>query len=433
MAWVDISSTKVDYKDSYGSKPSGRTAICLQYDNSSETPESVKVRFKYYQPNGGTTNYWDSMYILYNADNSSSSIGNLGRTLFQLKGDTSSTSASWPYYSNSFTINKNYSSEEFTLQEFWICNYGSVNSSTASSVYNVFNSSRASLRCKVSSSTFSVSNTVAGAVGTGTITITDNGNNTFSVNGTKGADGNNNPATGPVISWGYTTSYSNSGSVTQQPLTITTPANATRTVYAKCVTGATYGSSKTATTSSAVKQYVAPSAPGIPALSYNKSRLTVKEPWTFTWKAATPANASSPICGYRIRIYKNDKLVLGLKPLQANSPAKVVLNAEGTNEFLDRDNTNNTLVIEDPASFGFNASDTVKLSVYAYTKYGTGNKLFSNTYAVSAKYTVQNAGIVNVNVGGSWKEGQVYVKINGTWKEAESVHTKAGGTWKEAQ
>jgi hypothetical protein len=270
------------------------------------------------------------------------------------------------------------------------------------------------------------------AVSAGTVTITDNYNNTFSVKGGKGKSGENNPSTGPTVSWGYTTAYEYSGAATNKALTIKTSSDATRTVYAKSITGATYGDDAVVTASKGIKQYVAPKAPGSPVLSYNKSRLTVNEPWTFSWTAATKTNSSSPVKGYRIYLYKNDSRITGLTAGEANN---IVLTAGGSNAFLDRNSTSTTVIL-DPADFGFEAGDTVKLGICAYTRYGAsndGDPLFNNTEIMSSKYTIGNAGVVNVKIGGAWKEGQVYVKINNAWKEADTVSTKINGVWKDSQ
>jgi hypothetical protein len=275
-------------------------------------------------------------------------------------------------------------------------------------------------------------------VGKGTITITDHYNNKFSVSGAKGANGTNNPATGPTISWGYTSSYGNSGAVSEKALTITDNSKASRKVYAKCVTGATYGSNTTVTAEASIKQYVKPSAPGKPVLSYTGSntgsRLTVKSPWTFKWTAATKANDSSPIKGYRIRLYKNGTELTNLGDGGSN---KLIKSTSNTNKYLDRDSTSTTVIINDPASFGFKAGDTVQLSIFSYTKMGKNNdgtRIFHNaaTAVYSEEHTIQNAGIVSVMVDKSWKEGQVYVNVNGSWKEAESINVNVNGAWKES-
>jgi hypothetical protein len=115
---------------------------------------------------------------------------------------------------------------------------------------------------------------------------------------------------------------------------------------------------------------------------------------------------------------------------------EVVLNKSGTNGWLDRESTSTTVIL-DPVEFGFKAGDTVKLGIYAYTRYGetnTGAQLFDSaaTEKVSSVYAINNAGIIHVKPAGSWVEGQVYVKVNNEWREAESVYTKVSGAWKES-
>ena len=97
----------------------------------------------------------------------------------------------------------------------------------------------------------------ATGVGTPYISITDNGNNTFSISATAGSSGTNNTATG-VSGIGY--SYDNynwtpgsSGSITGNT-----------TVYARAYTVGTYNNSDYASTSAYVKYY---SKPGIPTVT----------------------------------------------------------------------------------------------------------------------------------------------------------------------
>lgn len=269
-------------------------------------------------------------------------------------------------------------------------------------------------------------------IGTPSVSIVDNHNNTFTITGANAVNGTNNTAT-TTYAWGYTTAYGNSGTGTKS-LTIAKPSDATRTVYAKATATPSWSSDsvKTFTNYLAIKQYVAPSNPGIPVISFTKSRLTIKENWTFTWTAAVAANSNSAIKGYVIRLYKNDKAITGMTSASDN----ITLNkGTGTQEYLVRESTSCKVVIN-PVEFGFAPGDTVRLGIFAYTKDGTGTRLFSgggSSQVVSAESLVQNAGIVHVKVSNAWKEGQVYVKVNGQWKEAESVSTKVSGTWKESQ
>ena len=408
MAWKDLSNPIFRYTDKYGSYHSGATAVCLQYDDSTETPENVKVRFKYYRLDGLTGsdgNAHDSIYILYNASSSN-------RTLMFIKKYTGNSSSAWPYYSDSFYLSKTYDADTFALQDFWICNNGyDAVAATASTFYNEFRTggSRERLVCYINKTNFSVENTVATDVGVGNVTITDNGNNSFTISAAKGSSGTNNPSTGPTVSWGYNTNYANSGAVSKQALNITTPTDATKTVYAKCVTGATYGSSKAVSASLAVKQYVAPGYPGKPQLA---GQPLLEEPWTYSWTAATAANSSSPIKGYRIRIYKNNSVLTGLA---YDSATKAISSGSSTDPWVDTEETS-TQVSFDPVELGFKAGDKIKISLFAYSRNAknsvswtigeTSYTLYSGggkTQIYSDELTITNS-----------SAGSVFTKVNGT-------------------
>lgn len=266
-----------------------------------------------------------------------------------------------------------------------------------------------------------------GNVGKPDVWITDHGNNTFTVGGTDGANGTNNTAS-TAYSWGYDENYSTAGKVSAR--TLSANANdATKTVYAKAVTTGAHGSSASDTAYLAIKHYVKPSQAGKPVIHYNKTRLTVKENWKYTWDAATKANDSSPIVGYRIRVYKGNSAITGL----AAGSGTTITKGSGTNAYLDRDSTSCEIIFN-PVTLGFAAGNTVKVSVQAYAKDGSTSKNLkvgdSNMSDVS---TVQNAGVMRVKPAGAWKEGIVHVKVNGAWKEADLVQTKVSGAWKESE
>lgn len=311
---------------------------------------------------------------------------------------------------------------------------------------------RKNFKTKKSSYTFpDITQSVAKAVKAGTCTITDNGNNTFTLKGTKGANGTNNTATGPTLSWGYTSNYGSSfknGDI--KTLSIADPTDATRTVYAKSVTGATYGSSKTATASKAIKQYVAPSAPGKPTISpFSKSKLTMKEHWLVDWQEATATNNSSPVKGYRIRIYKKaeGETSFSTIPFYSKTSGQLLSSDSGSGVnryYYDRTvydgsgNKRDKPMLLYPAIQDIEPGDTIKIGIYSYSVDAKGNKYFNGGGAetaqvFSAEYVVQNNGILRVKVGGTYREGQVFVKVAGTWKEADIVHTKVAGAWKESQ
>lgn len=279
------------------------------------------------------------------------------------------------------------------------------------------------------------------AIGKPSISIKDNLNNTFTITGAPGPNGTNNIAS-TTYAWGYSTSYGNSGTG-EKDLTIATPSSATRTVYAKATSTPSWSvdSTKTATASLAIKQYVAPNDPGIPVLSYTKSRLTIKEPWTFSWSAAAQANTISPVRGYYIMLLRcpaGSSTFNFVREITGSTADDYINISPGsnsntdTNYYIRRENTSCTTILENPVSFGFTPGDKVKLRIRTFTRNGA-NEVIQGSIIDSAEYLVQNAGIVRARVNGAWKEGQVYVKVNGAWKEAETVSTKVNGAWKESQ
>ena len=101
-------------------------------------------------------------------------------------------------------------------------------------------------------------------IGSTKVEIVDNGNNTFTIKGTKGSNGTNNPAKGLTITYSYDSATYNKSASNDTPITLE-GSTASRTVYAKAVTTATHGSNTSATTSKVIKRYAAPSLSGKPA------------------------------------------------------------------------------------------------------------------------------------------------------------------------
>lgn len=265
-------------------------------------------------------------------------------------------------------------------------------------------------------------------------TLKDNGNNTVALTVTQGANGTNNAIQSATLS------YTIDGG-SKQSLAITAKSGGTSSYTIKitkaCTIKVTIECKFVYNTTSANKSvsaifYAAPSNPGKPVLaasSYKNNRLTVKQNWTYTWTAATAANANSPVKGYRIRIYKNNTALSGLVGSTSNN---IITNGTNTEKYVDRESTSCTITFN-PVTLGFLPNDTVRVGIYAYTRNGASSQLWSDTHMLSDISTVQNAGIVHVKVNGQWKEGQVWVKTNGSWREAETVNTKINGTWQESQ
>lgn len=278
------------------------------------------------------------------------------------------------------------------------------------------------------------------------LTITDNGNNTATMSGYLGSSGSNNGITGSTLYWttngmlpngGYWYTTSESMGATSggwYSKTISIPSNCS-TIWAITYCSFSHNTTYTGNTSASVKYYTAPGNPGTPVINYTKSRLTIKEPWTFSWTAASAGNSNSPVRGYRIRLFKNDVEI----PIKNSSGQVISLtNSIYGGHPYDTDSTSNSFTVY-PDQQGFVAGDTVSILVHAYTRYGansglTGesNCLFSS-YKKSINYEIQNAGIVQVRTASGWHEGQVWVRAASGWHEAETVQVRAASGWHESE
>ena len=432
MAWKDISAStfKKTYKGS--GEQSGYIHVRLQYDDASISPISVKLRFVLV---GDYPDYWDMYYILLYPTDSSK------RTLITLKDVYTYYDPdpdAWPYYAkSSFTITKSATADNFTIPAFWIiCDGWDNTEDTATAFYNKYKEDGGRHSWSTAYGTTSIaiasSSTVAKNVTVENPKIKDNGNNTFTITFYPGTAGTNNKVKSNKYIWKLAgdaeASTTTSTSLTKS---ITCKASAaSQTVYARTEVDGTYNDVKTATISKAIKNYQAPSKPGKPSIKYNKSRLTVKENWTFEWEVATKTNDSSPVAGYRIRVFVNNKTIQ-IK----NSEGTVLTSNTGKDDdwkyYYDRDKTDTSMTFYTSKN-AVSAGDKVKVVIHAYAKDAKGTKYFSD-YVSSDTLTVQHAGIMRVKVSGAWKEGQVYVKVSGAWKEAESVYTKVSGSWKECE
>jgi hypothetical protein len=288
-------------------------------------------------------------------------------------------------------------------------------------------------------------------IGVGSVSITDNYNNTFTVTATRGSNSTYNTATAQGLwvaqtrtngnwNWGSEDKTNTTKTVT---LSISDESAENKEVAAWLRTYSQYTNSNgykfrdvSATTN--IKQYVGPSAPSDLTINYTKSRFTIKENWTLRWTAATRANKSSPIKGYRIRLYRKRGTGSFEKIHIKGSTGNNLSTADDKGDiYYDRGGTNTSLTIY-PAAYGteLQPGDIIKFSVAAYTKYGKnndGDQLFKVTGTFSGQKTIRNAGIVRVKVDKAWKEGQVYVKVNNDWKEAEYIKVKTADGWEESE
>lgn len=438
--WQTVDSYNIKAYFSYFGNTSYPQYLGLQYDLDRTGPTSTVIRFIYKKT--GTNGPIDVYYILLNPTTDS-------RTLIGLKTWYGQDKNRWPCCSDEVTLTKSYSASNFTVPALWICcdGDGTNTTKTADAYYEQYKDggNRSSLKSTSANAAVNLSIssnvTVATNGSAPTISITDNGNNTATISGKLGSNGTLNSLQSSTLyyttngsepaggTW-YTTSVdlgSTSGGDYSHAINIPSGCNK---IWAVVYCTFAYNTTNTGHQSKSVTYYGIPGDPGTPVISYSKTRLTVKEPWTYTWNAAS-AGTNMPIIGYRIRLYKNNSAV----SLSAGSGNYIAPN--GSYNYLDRESTSTTVMI-DPVAFGFTAGDTVYLGVYAYAKRGDGVQVFNQNGVgagnkVSAVSTVQNAGIMRVKPSGAWKEGIVHVKVNGVWKEADLVQTKVSGAWKESE
>lgn len=294
----------------------------------------------------------------------------------------------------------------------------------------------------------------------GTTTITDLFNNKFKISATKGDDGENNDASGPSsLVWGYNTKYENKYSNGATKTLTISGKGKTRTVYAKSTTTGERGTDQVATASKGIRQYIAPPLPSSVSVSWNsdRTRLTIKDNWTFSWTAPTAANTGSPIKGYRIALIKYNTSAKAWESIAIKDSRGTTISKNPTESTWHSVDTASTSFTIYPVRQNFKAGDKLKLGVRPFTMYGEDNdagtatasdsntgKLFSegdddSTYRWSSELTVQNSAIMRVKTSDNSKfvEGVVHVayfddkakKVK--FKEAEVVKVYSGG-WKES-
>lgn len=282
-------------------------------------------------------------------------------------------------------------------------------------------------------------------VGAGTVTITDNYDNSFTVTATKGADGSHNPATGLTdLKWGWYEDEINENYTADVPIRFNPKDTADDVeVFAKATTTATYGDDKTAYARADIRQYIGPDKSTGLEISFSKSRLTLKEDWTLSWIAPEAANANSPVMGYRIRLYRKregsyDEFV---KLPILSVTGTVISESKDGDIYCDLDGTETYKKIYPkkylsgamPLVYSLEPGDQVQFSVSAYTRYGEdneGDQLFSADEAYSQIYTISNSGTVSIKAANKWTEGAPYVKVDGNWVPAEEVYIKVNGKWR---
>lgn len=464
MSWIEYK--RWDYSDSAGTYLKN-CDICVDYDDTSETPTSLKIRFRI---EGKDSWYTDSCYILYNPSNTSGTSGTgYGGTLYSCK--PYSSNPDYPYTTSTITLTKTYTDSSFTLSPFWACNNGqnATSTITAAAFNKIFHPTykkwsesdiqggRRNYAYRVTSSTsMTVTGTKATSVTAYTPTIEDlyhgDGSTYYGsckIVGKAGAKGDYNNVNKTTLQYKIGSgNWINATSLTLDPLKLTdTGTGNVQTVKARTVVDGAYNDKTSSEASLDIRRYKAPTAPGRPELteeSFKNGRLTVKLPWIFTWTASSPGVGSgttngttsgrttSKVLGYRVYMEKKT----------TNGSWTTVKLGTSTNYLTTSTNS----VEIDPLDYGINAKESIRVKVSAYTKTGsdnTGTVLESSCSSwgpgSSTGITVQNAGVMRIKPNSTvgWKEGVVWVKVRKDnvvqWVEADIVKIKTDSTtWSES-
>lgn len=295
--------------------------------------------------------------------------------------------------------------------------------------------------------------------GTGTIKITDNGDNTCTIEANRGADGDGNQSTSATLSYSISLDGKNVKTFTKvmesSTYKVTHAFVGTQTVTASISTTFDYGPATTGTASKKILYYAAPSRPMnimLDTSCLHGERLTLKKtPWVYNWTASyiptTPESCNS-VKGYRLTFcraprdpsIKNDIQYVNLVyDTDSKTISRSPIPGDGKS-YIDTESTDTTVNI-DPALMDVKIDDQVRLGIYAYSKDGKGDYIFSGggtNEDFSAFRKVEDTGYVRVNTGSTtpnWVIGKVWVNTGDTWKRAEHVYAKTDKTddsWKEA-
>lgn len=147
-----------------------------------------------------------------------------------------------------------------------------------------------------------------------------------------------------------------------------------------------------------VTPFYTPGLPGASFLSLSQSEATIDSYLKITWTASTPG--STPIAGYRIKLYKN------------NVEIKVI----------DTENTNITYTFSETlGQLGYNPGDTIKVGMYSYCRDWAGTQFFSGGGTSSSEVFSSNTIKVvsdkfvyaSIN-GGTFEKYKAYISVNGT-------------------
>ena len=180
-----------------------------------------------------------------------------------------------------------------------------------------------------------------------------------------------------------------------------TGLDANRTYYARGNDANDAGRSYT-NVASFTTSYTNPGAPGKPVLSYDQTEPIPKAKLTASWLAASPG--STPIAGYRIRLYMNGTEIT----------------------MIDTENASVSYTFNSFESYGFEPGDVVQVGIYSYSKDWAGTKHFNGGGSVNAQVYSNTLTIIS--------DKFIYASVNGgTFDKYKMYVSQDGGSFVEVK
>ena len=322
--WKSFNPGKDEYKVNwdanklYGySSLGGVIYLNIEFDADRTTPVSTVCRFKITCAKD-TQNSWNLYYVAIDPENETGALNRKGGTLYQLK-DTwtkyDSESKPYPFFSNKlemnlnsthkgeFTLYKKYNETNFSMPAIYIYNEGQGNGNgvvrdyagkylgnfylkkldTWAETYRYHYTDSAGYRWLYNDALvakFPAKNLTtksddfdndykATDVGTGEVSITDNGDNSFTITAIPGTNGKNNKVKSATLTYYKNgTKYTNDCTGGAIEVVEVIPSNyerslATFPVSASVVTEGTYGNNTIDECAASIVHYRAPDKPGV--------------------------------------------------------------------------------------------------------------------------------------------------------------------------
>lgn len=273
----------------------------------------------------------------------------------------------------------------------------------------------------------------AGSITAGSVSISDNGNNTAKIEYTNSKAGTNNSIKSSTVYYttdGSVPSSSNkdgsfSAGTTSQGtgssnINIPADTDGKITIKAILITDGTYNDPSSSVASKDVNYYHKPSVRPTPKISFNTKKPTLKSIFTISWDSGSQYGTASynAIKGYRIRLAKGSdfmQLDSDEKYIERTSAGSVSFN------ILDK-------------GFDIEVGDEIHATLHIWSENGKGERLWydQSSPAISNYVTIVNMGVVWLRLGNTWVEGQVWSRDGLTWDECTGLFIRDSSTWKES-